>query len=121
MAPTIVEVIKRSKQGATEPFVCRADDDRIYFVKGKSAGPASLVKEWVAGKLAQAIELPIAPFEIVNVPQELIDYSGDMDLSQLGSGEAFGSEGIPFCRDVSLNDCAHIPTEIQRKIVAFDW
>lgn len=33
--PTVVieEVMRRSRQGVTEPFICRGDDDHIHYVK----------------------------------------------------------------------------------------
>ena len=34
----IVEVLGRSIQGITRPFICRGEDDRTYFVKGQGAG-----------------------------------------------------------------------------------
>ena len=58
----IIEVIRRSTQGVTKPFICRGDNDKIYFVKGKGAGRRSLVYEWNAGHLGVALDIPIAPF-----------------------------------------------------------
>ena len=60
----IIEVIRRSTQGVTEPFICRGDNGKIYFVKGKGAGRRSLVAEWIAGHLAIALGIPIAPFSL---------------------------------------------------------
>lgn len=69
----IVEVLRRSEQGVTEPFVCRGDDGALYFVKGMGgAGHRSLVCECICGRLAQALGLPVAPFEIVDVPPALV-------------------------------------------------
>jgi len=45
----IVEVIRRSEHGMTEPFICRGDDDNFYFVKGIGAGRDSQIKEWISG------------------------------------------------------------------------
>lgn len=39
----IVEVLGRSIQGITRPFICRGEDDRTYFVKGQGAGRRSLI------------------------------------------------------------------------------
>lgn len=63
MTVEIVEVIRRSKQGQTEPFICRGADDALYFVKGRSAGRVTLIKELVAGHLATKLGLPIADFD----------------------------------------------------------
>ena len=47
----IVEIIGRSTQGITRPFICRGEDGHIYFVKGRGAGKRSLICEWIAGNL----------------------------------------------------------------------
>lgn len=42
MPLTIVEIIKQAEQGMSSPFLCRADDGALYFVKGRASGRASL-------------------------------------------------------------------------------
>jgi len=83
MAIEIIEVLGRSKQGVTEPFICRGDDNNIYFVKGINAGRRSQVCEWISANLAREFNIPIAPFCIVNVPEELLE--GNPQLSALSS------------------------------------
>lgn len=43
----IVEILSRSIQGVTRPFVCRGEDGCTYFVKGHGAGRRSLIAEYV--------------------------------------------------------------------------
>ena len=43
---TITEVIGRSEQGMTRPFLCEGDDWMTYYVKGSYAGKNSLCCEW---------------------------------------------------------------------------
>lgn len=43
MTLQIVEIIGRSTQGVTKPFICRGEDDEIYFVKGKVAEQENVV------------------------------------------------------------------------------
>jgi len=50
--PTIIDVRRRSEQGITQPFFCRADDGYWYWVKGHDAGRHSLCAEWLAGLIA---------------------------------------------------------------------
>ena len=68
MGLTVVEVLERSKQGRTEPYLCRCDDDAVYFVKGPRATRRGLVAEWVCARLATELGLPIAPYAIAEVP-----------------------------------------------------
>jgi len=59
----IIEIIRRSDQGVTRPFLCRAEDGAIYFVKGRHAGHRSLICELLGGLLTENLRLPIAPFQ----------------------------------------------------------
>lgn len=45
MSLTVVEVLERSKQGRTEPYICRCDDGEVYFVKGQSATRPVLIPD----------------------------------------------------------------------------
>jgi len=38
----IVEIIERSNQGMTQPFICRGEDGFVYFVKGRGASQSDL-------------------------------------------------------------------------------
>lgn len=120
MSVEIVEIIGRSEQGITKPFICRGDDDQIYFVKGRGAGNRSLICEWVAGQLGRRLGLPIAPFEIVDVPQALLSYAMRDDLTALGAGKAFGSRKISVV-ELSASRVDAVPAEIQQDVLAFDW
>lgn len=120
MTVQIVEVIRRSEQGVTKPFICRGDDGHVYFVKGRGAGRRSLICEWIAGKLGLGIGLPIAPFSIVDVPEELLEFGTGLDLTDLGSGAAFGSMGQDVM-ELNAAGVHDVPVAIQRDVLAFDW
>jgi len=120
MSLTIVEVIERSVQGRTEPYVCRGDDGAVYFVKGRSATRPGLIAEWLCARLAVAFGLPIAPYEIATVPEELIAADLTGKLRDLGSGEVFASRRV---NAVELTE-AHrgkVPEVVRRDVIAFDW
>ena len=81
--PVITEIGERTQQGMTRPFRCGADDGHSYYLKSRGAGWRSLVCEWIAGQLAVALELPIAPFAQVRVDEQFEDmmrFYGDHDL-----------------------------------------
>jgi len=120
MTVQIIEVIRRSDQGLTRPFICRGDDDEVYFVKGLDAGRRSLICEWIAGRLGVALGLPIAPFEIVDVPMELLHTGGGLDLADLGPGPAFGSRRRE-AMELNAATIELIPVDVQRDVLAFDW
>lgn len=118
---TIEEIEKRSEQGVLRPFLCLADNGRRYFVKGRGAGTANLIAEYVAGKLGRALKLPIPPCEIVRVPEELIRASAVEGVLDLGSGPAFGSEYVPFVQEVGAKHLTAIAPELKRMVLLFDW
>ncbi len=120
MGVRIVEILGRATQGVTRPFICRADDQAIYFVKGRGAGQRSLICEWVAGCLAKNMGLSIAPFAIVDVPQGLIELGSRTDLAELGDGLAFGSRKMDVA-ELSLAHLPMIPETTQRDVLVFDW
>lgn len=120
MSVQIVEVIRRSEQGVTRPFICRGDDNEIYYVKGVDAGRRSQICEWIAGQLGLALGLPLAPFSIVDVPGELLLTGGVAELSGLGAGPAFGSMSRE-AMELSSAIVERVPTQLQRDLLAFDW
>jgi hypothetical protein len=76
--------------GVSRPFRCLGEDDVRYFVKLKNAGYTQLVKEWIAGRLAQEMGLQAAEIRQVRIPKELV--AGNEELErELGDGIAFGS------------------------------
>ena len=119
--PAITEVWERTEQGMTRPFRCGADDSHSYYVKSRGAGWRSLVCEWVAGRLATQLNLPIAPFAQVQVPEGfemILKQRGDHDLA---AGLAFGSRIAEHTREFEpslLNRCESV---FRRDLVAFDW
>lgn len=102
MPVQIVEIFDRSIQGVTRPFFCRCEDGQTWFVKGRGAGRQSLIAEYVGGRLARSLGLPVPDFEVVEVPPDLIKWSGREDANELGAGLAFGSRALPHAQEFSL-------------------
>lgn len=117
----IVEILSRSSQGITHPFVCKADDDNTYFVKGRGAGRRSLISELICGNLAKAFNLPVADFEIVEVPEELIQWSNAETQNDLGAGFAFASKILPHVQEFNMSLQTQVNTKLRRDILVFDW
>ena len=114
----IIEILGRSEQGVTRPYKCRGEDDQIYFVKGIGAGRSSQVYEYVAGSLGRILGLPIAPFGIIHVPEELV--LGNSDYSDLGYGPVFGSVR-QLITELNYAGIEHVPYDLQAAVLAFDW
>ena len=117
----IVEIITRSEQGITKPFLCRADDGFQYFVKGHGAGRRALINEWIAGNIGRRLELPIPDFEMAEIPAELIRFSARDDVRDLGAGIGFASRRVENADELSYLFIEQIPPELRAKILLFDW
>lgn len=117
----IVEIIDRSEQGITKPFLCRGDNGFQYFVKGHGAGKRALINEWIAGNIGRHLELPIPDFEMVEVPADLIRFSARDDARDLGGGIGFASRRVENADELSFLFIEQIPIELRAKILLFDW
>ncbi len=115
----IVEILERSDQGVTRPFLCRCDDGNLYYVKGRGAGRSSLFCEWLAGHLAQAFGLPVPPFAIVEAPQSLVELFPEG--RELGVGLAFGSRAVAHTQELSMSHLCDVPVQLRRDVLVFDW
>lgn len=120
MTVQIIEVLRRSEQSITRPFICRGDDGEVYFVKGAGAGRRSQICEWIVGKLGTALGLPIAPFRILDAPEELIEADGGLELSELRMEPAFGSQRLETM-ELTTSIVREIPNSLQQDALAFDW
>ena len=105
MSLNIIEVLGRSEQGVTRPFICRCDDGCIYFVKGLDSNRESQIKEWVVGSLASDLGLPVAPFSLVYADAALTRLSV---CEGLGEGYSFGSRKIQVT-ELTYPNIRHVP------------
>ena len=113
----ITEILGRSSQGATRPYICRCDNKSIYFVKGLDASRESKVKEFVAAHLARSLKLPIADFALVYASSAL----NQLPICKgLGTGFSFGSKKTQVT-ELTYSDIKNVPSDIQTDVLAFDW
>lgn len=119
----IVEIIERSDQGVTRPFICRAENNALYYVKGRYAGYRALCCEWIAGELARLRGLPVASFSILEVPTLLISKSVREDAHELGPGFCFGSLMVENADELRWNEAlrGQISDKLRADILLFDW
>jgi len=123
MALPIVEIVEiqgRSKHGIQEPYQCIADDGSLYYVKGRQTDRASLCNEWICAHLGVHFGLPIPPFRLVHVSEDLLA-EVPANWKSLGSGVAFGSRQHPGCTWFNKAQAAHVSARLQVDIMAFDW
>jgi hypothetical protein len=121
MSIRIVEVIGRSAQGVTRPFLCRGDDGNQYFVKGHGAGRRALIAEWLAGQLGLRLGLPIPPLIQVFIPPELVRFSAREDIGELGASVGFGSKVVESVDELTYPFIEQVDAQLRAKILLFDW
>lgn len=120
MTLTVVEVLARSTEGRTQPYICRCNDGEVYFAKGRSATRPGLIAEWLCACLGEAFGLPLAPYGIAYVPEELIELDITGWLDELGAGEVFVSRRV---NTVNVTEMHYelVPQVQRRDVLAFDW
>jgi hypothetical protein len=116
----IEEVIKRTEQGQTAPYLCRADDAQVYFVKSGALTKHELVAEWLAAHMAKTVGLPIPAFNLAEVPEALCDRRMGAWLKDLVPGVAFASQRVE-AGDFAWSMTGHVPSAQRALIAAFDW
>ena len=125
-APIIInEILGRSEQGTTRPFICRGDDLGTYYVKGAYAGKRSLCCEWVANRLFWLAAPPNAPlsppwFKMGEVPEALIRGSARKDILDVGAGMVFASGLIDDGQELTWSAAQGWPEETMALIVLMD-
>ncbi|MBS0356797.1 MAG: hypothetical protein JSR83_23185 [Proteobacteria bacterium] len=122
-APTVVieEILRRSQQGVTRPFVCRGDDGALYYVKGRGAGRRSQICEWVAAQLATAFGLPIAEYALAAVPDELVEAQVFPEINDLGGGIVFASRELSHPQELTVTTRELVSPDLAMDVLVFDW
>ena len=116
----IVEIIQKFEQGATEPYLCRAENGERYVVKGRSAPVKERISEYLCAMLGRDFGLPIPECELLSVPEELVEYSGEYSQG-LGAGIAFGSTYVTETQEVNREILKYLPVETLRELWVFDY
>lgn len=118
---TIEEVLGRAQQGITRPFICRGDDNQLYFVKGIGASRRGQILEWVSAQLATAFGLPVADYVLADVPIELIEADAVPNIQELGAGVVFASRELPHVQELTVTTRELVPQQLATDVLVFDW
>lgn len=116
----IIEILSPAERGKTRPYLCRAEDDALYYVKGLVSGRRSQCCEWLVGHLALKFGLPVAPFAQVELPPKLLSETRP-EWQDIGSGVAFASKKQENVTWLEPHYIKYIPEQLKRDVIAFDW
>lgn len=100
-----------------------ADKHRIEngdFLFAWPAGRDSQIKEWISGNLALHFDIPVAPFKLVYVPEEILEVLPADQAGALGAGPAFGSVERRVT-EITFPQIRAVPLEIRKALLCFDW
>ena len=95
-----VKRVKRMPKGSSRPQLILFSDGRQYIVKFKNnpvQGTRALINEYVAGRLAQLLGLPVPPFKIVYIGKRFFRENPGLLRYGFRPGHQFASEYIPDC------------------------
>jgi hypothetical protein len=116
----IEEILGRARQGRTQPFICRATDGRLYYVKGRHAGRRGQIVEWIGSCLAARFGLPVAQSVVVEIDPSLVAIA-PLEYREIGSGLAFGSLACDDVVEIALANLGQIPDTTKADVLVFDW
>lgn len=123
LIPNVVEIIRPMNEGSTRPYLCKCDDGFMYVLKSKpSMTQKNLLSELISGCLAKSIGLPLPEFKIVFVPEELVEFTPDLQRD-ISTGHAFASQYIEGAVALTFTQSRNetiIPIEQQKLIYLLD-
>lgn len=121
----VVEIIARCAEGTcvSRPFRVRANDGNLYWIKGMGTGwnRNELCYELLCAKLATALELPVAGFDVLEVPEALLEFCAVPGIRELRAGPAFGSLYVDDASSLLPVEASSVPQELCWQILLFDW
>jgi hypothetical protein len=121
MSASIVSICGRAEKGVSRPFLCEAEDGHFYFVKRDNVSADQLVIEFIISRLAEECGLPVAPVEVLTIPEELATYAIVERSEEFRPGAAFGSRRVPFADEIRTSHLRQIDDETKMRCLCFDW
>lgn len=120
LAIEIVEIISRSDQGVTKPYICRASDNSLYYVKSRELSNRERCAELISNRLALALQLPVPKAIVVDISSSLLTLnSNNLDYSGLEAGPAFASER-QVARDIYYSNVESVSFDQRCDVLIFD-
>ncbi|MNP00700.1 hypothetical protein D3C76_924950 [compost metagenome] len=119
-----VQYIKPMEQGWTRPHIFKCDDHKSYVVKlsNNPDGTSVLANEWIASRLAELLNLPIAKCSIVMITRDLLDMYPELKKLDIPPGLHIGTryakDGVNVGDNVDLSDCNNV--QYAAGMIAFD-
>jgi hypothetical protein len=117
----IREIISEMVEGATDPVLCRADDDGEYVVKHRGCGRDALIREWIAGRIGRRLDLPIPEFDLMTLDPSRARYIAFPRADDLAACPSFGSRFVASSSSLLPSAASDVPPRLRAEILLFDW
>jgi hypothetical protein len=116
----LIEIGERSLTGISSGAVrCKGEDGRYYYVKTpKLAGAGSVVREWIAARLALHFHLPAREGVMVEIP---VEFAALPVAAALGTGKGFGSLELPQADLLTWHGVEQLPRPLRATVLLFDY
>jgi hypothetical protein len=112
----ITSIIREVSQGMTAPYLCDANDNNRYVVKGSKASTKELMYEWIVANLAAKFGLPIPPFKKAFVDQVFTQYNL-YDLYNYN----FASQFQDNIQEIRFDQLAIVDANMLKDLYFFDY
>lgn len=117
----ITEIIRPIDSGMTEPFLCAADDDCSYCVKGRRTLARGKIAEVIAATAGIHIGLPIPDFCISVFSDGLLKYASEIpEILSIGTDPAFSSKWVEPVDYFSVGMQSSYSKRLLAKLFLFD-
>ncbi|MBI3640661.1 MAG: hypothetical protein HY223_10200 [Thaumarchaeota archaeon] len=87
-------------QSSTRPWLMKCTDGDYIVKFSNEITDKSLINEYVCGKLAKKIDMPVAEPQVIEIDQELIDVSNGLIERKVKAGKHYGTILIPDSTNV---------------------
>lgn len=113
------------REGGSLPGVIEGDDHQMWVVKlrGAGQGAGALAAEIIAGKIAQALGLPMPELVLLELPPKFGVTDGDPEVNDLLAASAGANVGMAFLPQAIGYDPAAravVDGALAARVVAFD-
>jgi len=115
----IIEIIRQLEQGITKPYLCLANNDEKYIIKGNTALGRGRICEYICAHIGKAFKLPIPDFDLIEIPNELL--ISNKLKQDLGGQPVFASKYIPFFQEFDHKIMNKVSINLLMDIFLFDY
>ncbi|QUM82025.1 hypothetical protein HWV01_17930 [Moritella sp. 5] len=118
----VEELVRRSTQGATSPWISRLSDDNTYYIKGVQALHKGLIIEYLCAQLGRSLGIPIPSTTIAYLDMNLLRYNSEAkkDFGE-ESCYVFASQEVKSLTELKVIDLESMNPQVAKLLFFFDY